>query len=513
MRPMADLMNPAEEEAAVAPTTRVLESLEASLIHMNPEAASPHDHVDEPAEEEHEEQLLMAAAPVNLINSPAAHRLTHEPYHDTHELHHHDAHDIDTPVAPAAATRSPQQKAAEEVHHVSKAQQPHERCIRSMIPLRTKCSATRPRPAPRANSIELHESATDPAEVAAMRRNIPAGCPVSTRDPLPGLSTDIPIIVLSSSDDEEGKNKVEEASTRIDRLQHDEVSRLQRSAPLASRLNKSRRKPSLKFLLNSGTPNLSPEGSDYGSEDSAKVDLDWQYSSRRIESSAKRLKVQQHEDSVLEHTTVPSSLPREGEMFCTTNRRSIWTRRRNRSSKCAAGLVSTEVAAAHHQARSSTDFPSQLLAVDEAPPAAKDDAAAVLAPPNITAAAARPPSSNSASMDDEDVEEEEHDDGPAAGAATLHRTYSGPKNACRKSCVNYNSSSSYNMSSMSHDPAAGSSTRAARLPPYPYVREPSIPPLQHPLFFLKVLRLLYSEDLLLFNNPKKHFSTKSAAAC
>jgi hypothetical protein len=29
--------------------------------------------------------------------------LTHEPYHDTHELHHHDAHDIDTPVAPAAA--------------------------------------------------------------------------------------------------------------------------------------------------------------------------------------------------------------------------------------------------------------------------------------------------------------------------------------------------------------------------------------------------------------------------
>jgi hypothetical protein len=30
--------------------------------------------------------------------------------------------------------------------------------------------------------------------------------------------------------------------------------------------------------------------------------------------------------------------------------------------------------------------------------------------------------------------------------------------------VNYNSSSSYNMSSMSHDPAAGSSTRAARFP-------------------------------------------------
>jgi hypothetical protein len=63
----------------------------------------------------------------------------------------------------------------------------------------------------------------------------------------------------------------------------------------ASRLNKSRRKPSLKFLLNCGTPNLSPEGSDYGSEDSAKVDTDWQYPCRRIESSAKRLKVQQHE--------------------------------------------------------------------------------------------------------------------------------------------------------------------------------------------------------------------------
>jgi hypothetical protein len=30
--------------------------------------------------------------------------------------------------------------------------------------------------------------------------------------------------------------------------------------------------------------------------------------------------------------------------------------------------------------------------------------------------------------------------------------------------VNYNSSSSYNMCSMSHDPAAGSSTRAARFP-------------------------------------------------
>jgi hypothetical protein len=104
MRLMADLVNPAGEEAAVAPTTRVLESLEASLIHMNPEAASLHDHVDEPAQEEHEQQLLQAAAPVSLINSPAAHRLTHEPYHDTHELHHHDTHDIDTPVALAAAT-------------------------------------------------------------------------------------------------------------------------------------------------------------------------------------------------------------------------------------------------------------------------------------------------------------------------------------------------------------------------------------------------------------------------
>jgi hypothetical protein len=60
----------------------------------------------------------------------------------------------------------------------------------------------------------------------------------------------------------------------------------------ASRLNKSRRKPSLKFLLNCGTPSLSPEGSNYGSEDSAKVDPDWQYSCPRIESSAKRLKVQ-----------------------------------------------------------------------------------------------------------------------------------------------------------------------------------------------------------------------------
>jgi len=96
---MAHLMNPAEEKAVVAPTTRVLESLRASLIHMNSEAASPHGHVDEPAEEEHEQ-----LPPVNLINFPAPHRLTHEPYHDTHELHHHEAHDIDTPGAPAAAT-------------------------------------------------------------------------------------------------------------------------------------------------------------------------------------------------------------------------------------------------------------------------------------------------------------------------------------------------------------------------------------------------------------------------
>ncbi|CAK9193714.1 unnamed protein product [Sphagnum troendelagicum] len=44
--------------------------------------------------------------------------------------------------------RPPQQKAAAEAHHVSKAQHPRECCIRSMIPLRTKCSATRPRLAP-----------------------------------------------------------------------------------------------------------------------------------------------------------------------------------------------------------------------------------------------------------------------------------------------------------------------------------------------------------------------------
>ncbi len=56
--------------------------------------------------------------------------------------------------------------------------------------------------------LQLHESTTDPAKVAVMRRNIPTGYPVSTRDPLPGLSTDIPVIALSSSDDEEGKNKV-----------------------------------------------------------------------------------------------------------------------------------------------------------------------------------------------------------------------------------------------------------------------------------------------------------------
>ncbi|KAH8960110.1 hypothetical protein BDL97_06G114000 [Sphagnum fallax] len=242
-----------------------------------------------------------------------------------------------------------------------------------MIPLRTKCSATRPRPAPRANSINLHESTTDPAEVAAMRGNIPASCPVSTRDPLPGLSTDIPIIVLFISDDEEGMNKVEEASTRINRLQHDEISRLQHSAPLG-------------------------EACKY------------------------------------------------------------------KSSCCSS---------------SSSKF--NRLPIIEATRSAKDDAAAILAPPNITAAAAKPPSSNSASLDDEDDVEEEHDDGPAAGAATLHCTYSRPKNACRKSFGNYNNSSSYYMSSMSHDPASGSSTRASRLPPYPYVREPSIPPLQHQL--------------------------------
>jgi hypothetical protein len=112
---MADLMNPAVEEAAAAPTTRVLESLEPSLIHMNPEAASPHGHVDEPAEEEHEQQLL----PVNLINSPAALRLTHEPYHDTRELHHHDAHDIDTPVAPATATGKKLSSSPQDLHLMS----------------------------------------------------------------------------------------------------------------------------------------------------------------------------------------------------------------------------------------------------------------------------------------------------------------------------------------------------------------------------------------------------------
>jgi len=56
--------------------------------------------------------------------------------------------------------------------------------------------------------LQLHESTTDPAEVGAMRRNIAAACPISTRDPLLELNTDIPIIVLSSSDDEESKNKV-----------------------------------------------------------------------------------------------------------------------------------------------------------------------------------------------------------------------------------------------------------------------------------------------------------------
>jgi hypothetical protein len=50
----------------------------------------------------------------------------------------------------------------------------------------------------------------------------------------------------------------------------------------ASHLNKSRSKLGVKLLMNCSTPNLSPEGSDYGSEDSAKVDPDWQYSCRRI---------------------------------------------------------------------------------------------------------------------------------------------------------------------------------------------------------------------------------------
>jgi len=109
---MANLMNPAEEEAAVAPTTRVLESLEASLIHMNPEAASPHGHVDELAEEEHEQRLLQAAAPVNLMNSPATHRLTHE-------LHHHVTHDIDTPGVPVGATGKKLSSSPRDLHVMS----------------------------------------------------------------------------------------------------------------------------------------------------------------------------------------------------------------------------------------------------------------------------------------------------------------------------------------------------------------------------------------------------------
>jgi hypothetical protein len=56
--------------------------------------------------------------------------------------------------------------------------------------------------------LQLHGSTTDPAELAAMRGNIPAGCPVSTRDPFPGLSTYIRRTVLSSSDDQEGNNTV-----------------------------------------------------------------------------------------------------------------------------------------------------------------------------------------------------------------------------------------------------------------------------------------------------------------
>jgi hypothetical protein len=75
--------------------------------------------VDEPVEEEHEQQLLQAAAPVNFINSPATHRLTQEPYHDTRELHHHDAHDINTPVAPAAATCKKNSSSPRDLHLMS----------------------------------------------------------------------------------------------------------------------------------------------------------------------------------------------------------------------------------------------------------------------------------------------------------------------------------------------------------------------------------------------------------
>jgi hypothetical protein len=56
--------------------------------------------------------LLQAAAPVNLINSPAAHRFTHE-------LHHHDAHDIDTPGAPAGATGKKLSSSSRDLHLMS----------------------------------------------------------------------------------------------------------------------------------------------------------------------------------------------------------------------------------------------------------------------------------------------------------------------------------------------------------------------------------------------------------
>jgi hypothetical protein len=62
----------------------------------------------------------------------------------------------------------------------------------------------------------------------------------------------------------------------------------------ASHLNRSRRKPSVKFLLNCGqTANLSSEGSNHSSENGAKVDRG--YSSGGIQSSATRLKLRQHE--------------------------------------------------------------------------------------------------------------------------------------------------------------------------------------------------------------------------
>jgi hypothetical protein len=62
----------------------------------------------------------------------------------------------------------------------------------------------------------------------------------------------------------------------------------------ASRLNKSRRKPSVKFVLNyDQTPNLSSKGADHSWEDGAKVDRG--YSPGGIQPSATRLKIRQHE--------------------------------------------------------------------------------------------------------------------------------------------------------------------------------------------------------------------------